>query len=162
MFQEAAKTRFSITRLIPIYWMEGILAVLFIGLSNRSPGQILPYPYTKTDTIRAVQRLFDYKRTGGRITTKVGGSLALIGAGAGLFAGGAVALINLGKTKNEILPITLAGSVPGFIPTGFGITRLIRYNRRREDRLLDAYESGAPLPGFARRKLRSRYFSAYY
>lgn len=156
MIWKLTSVRLFIARSTQVFRPTWLPFILFIVLSEPSIGQAIPYSYTKKDTIQAIQRLFDNKRAGGRVTTAVGGSLAVIGAGAGLFVGGAVALISLGQ-KNEILPITLASSAPGLLPTGFGIARLIRYSRRREDVLIDAYESGAPLPGFVRRKLRGRY-----
>jgi hypothetical protein len=84
--------------------------------------------------------------------------VALVGGVVGLFGSTFSALITLGQTKNSILSTTLLGSSVGLAPTGIGIGRLIRYSRRREDILLDAYESGDPLPAFIRRKLRPGYF----
>jgi hypothetical protein len=159
MSQKVARTQFfyaRITLLAPrATWF---LLLLFIARSHPSIGQPLPYSYTKMDTIRAVQRLFDQKRMGGRIATAVGIPVALVGGVVGLFGSTFSALITLGQTKNSILSTTLLGSSVGLAPTGIGIGRLIRYSRRREDILLDAYESGDPLPAFIRRKLRPGYF----
>ncbi|WP_461137698.1 hypothetical protein [Spirosoma pomorum] len=134
------------------------LFFLFLVLAHPSTGQVPAYSFTKTDTIRAIQRLFDYKRTGGRIYTAIGVPAAIGGAAAGFVGSALMVAITLGKNKNSILPITLLGGAIGLTPTGVGIGRLIRYSRRREDVLIDAYESGVPLPGFVRRKLRDRYF----
>jgi hypothetical protein len=135
-----------------------LLFFLFFILSQPSIGQDLAYSYTKTDTIRAIQRLFDYKRTGGRITTAIGVPITILGAGTGVVVGVLSSLVTLGRTENSIIPTALLYSSVGLTPTGIGISRLIRYGRRREDLIIDAYESGVPLPGFVRRKLRNRHF----
>jgi hypothetical protein len=158
MFPEAAKTRFSIARLVQTHRAKWLLIVLYIGLAYPSPGQTSTYSYTRADTIRAIQRLFDQKRMGGQITTAVGVPITILGAGTGILVSTLSALFSLGKTKNSILPTALLYSSFGLAPTGIGIGRLLRYSRQREELLIDTYESGVPLPAFVRRELRPRHF----
>jgi hypothetical protein len=158
MFQKLVELRFLLPQTTPIWRAKWFWVLLLFGFSYSSPGQIPAYAYTRTDTIRAIQFLFDQKRTGGQITTAVGVPIAIGGAVGGFLSSTLSSLVTLGKTKKSILPITILSGSIGLTPTVLGIDRLIRYSRRREDALIDAYESGAPLSAFVRRELKPRHF----
>ncbi|QJD79894.1 hypothetical protein [Spirosoma rhododendri] len=113
------------------------------------------------DTLQAVRQLFAAKRDGAGYAVNVG--LLTVGV-AGVFVIPTVALVNLVSglvgTKPDpgrIASFTLQLASPGLLITTFGLVKRIRYNRKREEAVLLAYEQGQPLPPAILRSLTKQY-----
>ncbi len=113
------------------------------------------------DTVQAVRQLFAAKRdvagyttNVGVLTTGVGGAFLLpIIAFANLIGG----LVGAKPDPGRVAVLSLQLTSPGLLITSFGVAKRIRYNRKREEAILLAYERGQPLPPFVRRSLTRRY-----
>lgn len=134
-----------------------VLVIFCCTISNAQP-EISPRLYSRQDTVRAVLRLFDAKRTGGKAYTSLGITTTLAGALAGFVGGLLTSAIT--HDKDIVFRATLTGSSIGLLATGIGITKQIRFGQHREMVILDAFESGNPLPKGILRKLKARYFLA--
>ncbi|QHW01056.1 hypothetical protein [Spirosoma endbachense] len=115
---------------------RSILLLLFCSAFARiyALPELPTKPYSRQDTIVAIQALFADKRSSGKTFTMVGGCYVA----ASVFA----------------LPILGVGG----ITTGFGIIRQIRFRRHREEVLLNEYQLGNALPKRIQRRLKASHF----
>ncbi|PRY47163.1 hypothetical protein CLV58_101229 [Spirosoma oryzae] len=118
-------------------------------------------PVVEYDTVQAVRQLFAAKRDVagytaniGMLTTGVGGVFLLSTLAFANLVGG---LVGLKPDPGRVAVLGLKLTSPGLLITSLGVAKRIRYNRKREEAILLAYEQGQPLPPFVRRSLTRRY-----
>ena len=100
------------------------------------------------DSVSAVRKLFQQRRTGG-------GVLSAIGIGAtGAIARGLSSGDAGGNAGGAILSVAVIGG----IPAGVGISKLVRFSKPREEAIVAAYQQGKPLPSYVRRRLKPTHF----
>ena len=114
------------------------------------------------DTIQGIHQLFLTKRRGANIVTGVG--VAVAGAGV-LLAQVSYSIVNSVNTANGAKSLSegptaasFKASLPGILITTLAIIKRVRFNRRREEAVLSAYQQGRGLPPKIRQLLRPRYF----
>lgn len=108
----------------------------------------------RADTLRAIARLFERRRRGGKVWTYVGvsGALALVRAltsnssDGGSVDGGGVAVLTGGFV---VLPVAV------------GIANLSAYNETHEEEVERTYRSGQPLPKKIRQRLKRKDLEPY-
>jgi hypothetical protein len=114
---------------------------------------------SRSDSVLAVHRLFQSRRTSGKILT-IGAVPIALGA---TFVGALISLGNFynrtGSPPNPFVDgiaggVMLSGLLPGIV----GIPQLIRFKKKREKAIISAYEQGSPLPVYVRRRLKPKYF----
>ncbi|MDB5239862.1 MAG: hypothetical protein JWP57_487 [Spirosoma sp.] len=113
---------------------------------------------SRSDSVLAIHRLFQSRRTSGKILT-IGAVPIALGA---TFVGALITVGNYYNNAGSPRPIVdgiasgiaLAGLLPGII----GIPQLIRFRKKKENALVSAYEQGGPLPVSVRRRLKPNYF----
>ena len=146
-----------------------VLALLFTMTANAQKARpeldsastvIAPTQFTHADTVRALHNLFQSRRsTGGWL---VGGSAfftALTGIGTladnnGKNCGGYYCPDAMGSAS-----IIGIGMAPAWIP---GWISLIRFNKRKEIAVIEAYETTHKLPLYVQRKLAGRFYNTNY
>lgn len=113
---------------------------------------------SRSDSVLAVQRLFQRRRKSGKILT-IGAVPVALGAA---FAGGMISVYNEYYRAGPPSPFVsgIAGGVilSGLLPGIIGIPQLIRFRKTREKAIVSAYEQGSLLPAYVRRRLKPKYF----
>ncbi|GAA4495477.1 hypothetical protein GCM10023172_07250 [Hymenobacter ginsengisoli] len=101
------------------------------------------------DTLRAINRLFERRRTGGKRWNYLGlaGILSMTRALASPNIDG-------DKVDGGSLAILLGGFVAA--PVAIGVTNLVTYNEARESEIENAYRSGKPLPKKIRQRIKKK------
>jgi|GEM_PF-6742951 len=103
---------------------------------------------TAADSVSAVRKLFQQRRTGG-------GVLSAIGIGAtGAIARGLSSGDASGNAGGAVISIAVIGGIPAVV----GISKLIRFSKPREETIVAAYQQGKPLPSYIRRRLKPSHF----
>lgn len=113
---------------------------------------------SQLDTVQAIEHLFSAKRTGGKVFMGVGLPLTLIGATTAFLVTTLATTIKAGEGKEKSLPITIASSSIGLVPSSIGVARRIRYGRNREQAIIKAYQNDASLPKWVQRRLKPKFF----
>ncbi|WP_461129848.1 hypothetical protein [Spirosoma aerophilum] len=146
-----------------------LLLLMGIGFSLSIQAQSLPIPdnvtnefVLKRDTTRGIHHLFRARRIGGVVNIGLG--LYALSAGirltdAGVIGGSA----NNGTysfnspSRSPSFPTYVLSSLPGSLIVSVGISKLIRFEKKKEIDLLAAYERGTPLPAEIQRRLNGRH-----
>lgn len=104
------------------------------------------------DTIRALHRLYNQRRTGGFVLTTLGGGYFLYVSVITPFAlafGGA-----------GLVPVVSTALIIGGTTTGISIKKLVKFSKSREARVVTDYEQNKKLPPEIRRILKPKFFRA--
>lgn len=114
---------------------------------------------SRSDSVLAVHRLFQSRRTSGKILTIGAVPIALGAIGVGAFISWSNVYTRMGAPPDPFVDaiaggVTLSGLLPGII----GIPQLIRFKKTREKAIVSAYEQRSPLPAYVRRRLKPKYF----
>ena len=107
---------------------------------------ITPRQFTSTDTLQAIKKLFDRRRTGAAVGLTISGISFFF-------------LIPITTSKSSDVfesakTITLLGVLPATLST----IKLIRFSKKREAALIQSYQNGQPLPVYVKKRLIKRYF----
>jgi hypothetical protein len=113
---------------------------------------------SRADSALAVHRLFQRRRTSGKILT-IGAVPVALGAA---FAGAMISVYNYygnsGSPKPFVDGIAVGVTLSGLLPGIIGIPQLIRFKKKREKAIISAYEQGEALPVYVRRRLKPKFF----
>jgi hypothetical protein len=114
------------------------------------------YAGSKSDSVLAIHRLFQSRRTSGKTLTISALPIALGATALGslIIVGNALRVKPKPFVEEIGSFVALAGLLPGII----GIPRLIRFRKTREKAIVSAYEQGNLLPVYVKRKLKPKYF----
>ncbi|OON71032.1 hypothetical protein B0919_03300 [Hymenobacter sp. CRA2] len=106
--------------------------------------------YSAADTIRAVQHLF---------TRRLKGAAGYVGGGSATLSKAAVgmALRNDSTSQGQRID-TNQDVLGGGLMLGYGLWRTQRFGPERYAQIVAAYQQGEPLPGYVRRRLKTKYF----
>ncbi|MGI4822159.1 MAG: hypothetical protein ACRYFV_13195 [Janthinobacterium lividum] len=119
-------------------------AAVALGLT---PAQVAEAAHA--DTLRAINRLFERRRKGGRTWNYLGlaGSLSLVRA-----------LTSSSSNGNTVDGGSLAILAGAFIaaPVAIGVTNLVTYNETHESEIENLYRSGKPLPKKIRQRIKKK------
>jgi hypothetical protein len=162
---------------MPVFWTTRFfvlpkwlfLLLMGIGFSLSIQAQSVPGPENitsefvlKRDTTRGIHHLFRARRIGSIVNIGMG----LYGVSAG------IALINANVNGSNVnngthsfnstsrspsFPTYVLSSLPGSLIVSVGVSKLIRFEKKKEVDLLIAYEKGAPLPAEIQRRLKGRH-----
>ncbi|MBC6612486.1 hypothetical protein H8B15_16300 [Hymenobacter sp. BT507] len=129
--------------------------MLLLGseLHAQSAGMVKPptASFSRSDTVRAVQRVFSSHRTGGWIWTAVGGLFAVrIASVAATSSSDAWA----GSTGGTVVGIAVLGGVPA----GIGVGKLTRFSQQKEEQTVVLYQQSGILPPYIRKRLKPKFF----
>lgn len=157
----------TITHQIALKWL--FLLLISIGLSLSMQAQSVPLPETMTresvlkrDTTKGIHHLFRARRIGAIVSFGLG-AYAIYG---GIQSANSFAVDNslLNGTyfsnpasRSSSFSTNLLSSLPGALFVGVGISKWIRFNKKKEIDLLAAYENGVPLPEEIQRRLKGRH-----
>jgi hypothetical protein len=106
---------------------------------------------TSVDTVQALHRLYDQRRTGGFVLTALGGGYFLYTCALAPFAlafGGA-----------GLIPVVVTAVVIGGTTTVINIRKSVRFSKSREAKMVASYERNNKLPSAIRSKLKPKHFS---
>jgi hypothetical protein len=119
-------------------------AAVALGLT---PAQVAEAAHA--DTLRAINRLFERRRKGGKRWNYLGlaGILSMTRALASPSIDG-------DKVDGGSLAILIGGFVAA--PVAIGVTNLVTYNEARESEIENAYRSGKPLPKKIRQRIKKK------
>ncbi|TVT38511.1 hypothetical protein FNT36_20215 [Hymenobacter setariae] len=119
-------------------------AAVALGLT---PAQVAEA--ARADTLRAINRLFERRRKGGKRWNYLGlaGILSMTRA-----------LASPSIDGSHVDGGSLAILVGGFVaaPVAIGVTNLVTYNEARESEIENAYRSGKPLPKRIRQRIKKK------
>lgn len=126
----------------------GLALWLMVGPGVAHAQQV---PVTSTDTLRAVHRLFQARRTGGVVFGLLGGSYTGIGV--------TVAVQGKQPTGTYGPDVTSEMGLGAGVPLlALGLTKLLRFSTWREQRVVAEYNTGRALPRSIRARLKPRHF----
>lgn len=111
---------------------------------HRASNSLVRTPLTTTDTIVAIQKVFQSRRQGGAIL--IGGTAALIAA---VTVGTALEEKSFLGPEGAALLFAI-GTSPAWI---IGIIKRIRFSARREQMVLAKYQSTHKIPPFLRKRI---------
>ena len=107
---------------------------------------ITPQHFPSTDTIRAITKLFARRRTGATV-------------GLTISAVSFFFLLPITTAKSsDVFESAKAITILGILPATLSSSKLIRFSKKREAVIIEAYRAGQPLPAYIQRRLISRYF----
>ena len=110
--------------------------------------------HTQLDTLHAVQRLFHIQRKGSKallISSLVSGLV---------FSVFYPALMHYGRAKDDYSAGTITGAtLIGVLPSILAAGKLARFSEKKKKAVVEAYESGKPLPPDIRGLLRPKHFA---
>ena len=107
--------------------------------------------YSREDTVRAVRHLFGQREQDA--TGYAAGGGALLGKGATATAQHASNAPQMGGANGA------SDWVGGSMMMAYGLFRLKRFGPKECEQVIVAYQQGEPLPGFVRRRLKTKHFS---
>jgi len=112
----------------------------------------------QSDTIYAIRHLFERRRLGGKKWLYV--SLSGVLGVTRVLLNPNTTTVNGYQTKSEINGEAAAVFGVGFLglPVAIGLSKLARFNERREDEIISAYATSHRLPGSIGRRLRRKDF----
>jgi hypothetical protein len=152
---------------VVVKWLFLLLIGVSISLSIQAQPATLPENMTretilKRDTTKGIHHLFRARRIGSSVNIGLGlyqlyGGIQLVNSNA--FANSLTkgTYFSDPASRSATFPTQILASLPGALIVGVGISKWIRFKKKKEIDLLAAYESGMPLRADIQRRLRGRH-----
>ncbi len=126
-------------------------AQAFPSLSDSTQTAAVEKKATSIDTIQALHRLYEQRRTGGFVLTALGGGYFLYAS--------AIAPFALAFGGASLLPVAAAAVIIGASTTAINIRKLVRFSKSRETKMIRYYEQEKRLPPDIKQKLKFKHFA---